>query len=680
MEQRQFYLRDILTVIFKHLRLIVVLPLIIIAITFVGGYIWPPSFESEAKIRLTRGREVSQTDPTVIGGTGMNMIQLGPADINSEIELIHSHDLLMDVVTALYDSSGRPVPPGSTDGVPLYEHPKFPFGDSILIQPYKAVQRAIGTVLILIGLKVDPKPEEEAIDILDQRLEVEPVRDSYVLQMTLRLGTADLASGVLANIVENYKRRHIELFSNAKSSPFFEKRLEDVRAKLNEAQAKLQKFREDNKISLLETEEGILLAQYSEDKKILTQLIETEQAISGKDIDSSLISSLSSQTDSTVVREMQLRLLELLLERTRVQQSLGPAHPTVQSIEQQVRGAQASLLEAIANTKAVTQKKLEAAQARLEELNSTKAENEQKTKDVQIATQQFEFYSAKLEESRVADQLAMEQISSVKIVSEPTTPFEPSRPRKVLNLILAAIGGVMLSLALAFVLDYLDYGLKTPEDVEYYTGVPTLASFFNTGGKAVDAKEAERLSTLLDTMVPGESQVLQFASAVPGEGAAQVAEAVANAYSNDPSSHAVLIDLAGDTARGKRAGGGITDVLSGEASFDTVFTSEGALTVVGRGAQPIGPFLRRPENMNGLIEQLRRKYKYIVFNSGPVLTTPEALRLAHYADGVVVVVKSNATRRQIVARAIQMFEKGKVLGVVLAQRTQMIPNAVYRRI
>ena len=41
--------------------------------------------------------------------------------------------------------------------------------------------------------------------------------------------------------VDGNQRRNIELFSNEKSSPFFEKRLEDARAKLAEAQAKLQR-------------------------------------------------------------------------------------------------------------------------------------------------------------------------------------------------------------------------------------------------------------------------------------------------------------------------------------------------------------------------------------------------------------------------------------------------------
>lgn len=699
MEQRQFYLRDVLTVIFKHKSLLVWLPLFIILVTFIGGYVWPPSFISEAKLRLTRGREVSQADPTVMGGgNGTNMIQFGPADINSEIELIHSHDLLMDVVKSKFDADGNPIVTDvdgksyvltaddvhkevpADGGIELYKHPMFPYGNSILIQPYKALQATIGLALQAIGLKVKPSPEEEAIDILDRRVDAAPVRDSYVLQVTVRVGTADLAHGVLAKVIEVYKRRHIDIFRGEKNIGFFEEQKKTAEDNLKKAQSNLELYRESNKISMLETEQGIQLSQYTEAKKILTQLEQTEKAVSGDVLDSSLISTLSSQTDSTVVREMQLRLLELLLERNRVQQSLGPAHPTVQSVQEQVKKAQESLVEAITNTKAITQKKLDTAQDRLTELNKTKAEHERLTREVEIANTQYTFYTSKLEESRVSEELANQKITSVRDVSRPTTPFEPARPRKVLNLILAAIGGIIFALGLAFFFDYLDYGLKTPEDVEYHTGLPTLASFFNTGGKPIDGREAERLAVLLDTMVPGETTIIEMTSSVPGEGSAQVVEAVANVFANDPNTRTLLIDLAGDTSRGKRATGGLTDVLMGEASFDSVFTTDDPLTVVGRGGQQVGPYLRRPENMNALLAQLRKRYKYVLFHAGPILTTHEAIRLAHYVDGVVVVAKANATRRQIVARAINMIEKGKVLGVVLAQRTQMIPNAVYRRI
>jgi len=664
MEQRQFYLRDTLTVLFKHKQLLLLLPLFIVLVTFVGGYVWPPSFESEAKLRLTRGREVSQADPTVIGGNSLNMITMGVEDINSEIELIQNHDLLRAVV----------------DKLQLHENEQFPFGDSILNTPFKLLRATLNQAFYLLGLKVTPQPEEEAAITLADRLEVEPVRDSFVLEVRMRLGTAQMAQEVLQAIIDEYTQRHIDIFSNTKSTGFFEERLTETKRNLDAARDAVESFRAANDITLLDVEQQILVQQFSDAKRVLTQLAETEEAISGRDIDSSLISSLSSQTDSTVVREMQLRLLELLLERNRVVQTLGPAHPTVLSLGQQVRSAQESLLEAIANTKAITQKKMDTAKTRLSELNSTKKRYDELDNEVNLLNGQFAFYTSKLEESRVADALAKQQVSSVKTMTKPNQPVDPVRPNKLLNLVLALVGGVVFSFAMAFLLDYFDHGLKTPEDIEAHTGIPALASFFNAAGQAPDAREAERLSVLLDNLIPGQSQVIQVTSSVPGEGSGAIAVAISEAFGNDSNVATVLIDLSGDATKGKRVTGGITEVLAGESTFDAVFPAADGLTIVGRGNHQMPAYLRRPEVMNNLLEQLRRRYKYVVFHVGPVLVSHEAVRLARYTDGVVVVVKANATRRQVVERAVNLFEKGKVLGAVLTQRTQTIPQAVYRRI
>ena len=97
-----------------------------------------------------------------------------------------------------------------------------------------------------------------------------------------------------------------------------------------------------------------------------------------------------------------------------------------------------------------------------------------------------------LEESIVADKLAIESVSNVKIASKPSLPTQPILPDKLLNLALALIGGIIGALAMAFFLDYLDHGLKTPEDVEFYTNAAPLASFFNEPGQSLNPKQAER--------------------------------------------------------------------------------------------------------------------------------------------------------------------------------------------
>lgn len=664
MEQRQFFLRDILSVIFKHKFLITAFPLAVFVIVFVGNYIWPPTFESEARVRLMRGREVSQTDSTVTQAPeSITMVQMGVEDVNSEIELLYSDDLLRRVVLEMgFDKD-----------------PNFPYSDWMLIGPLRVVTWTIDSTLYFIGLKNRPDNVTKAVDKLRERIITKPIRDSYVLEVRLRMGSPQKAQQILERLLEDYQQYHIEIFSNKKSVPFFKEQRQRVEEQLAKAQADLQAFRKEANISLLSTEEELLLQQYTDAKKVLTQLEEISEAVSASDLDSSVISSLSGQTDSPVVREMQLRLLELLLEQNRVIQSLGPKHPQVLSIREQVRIAQNNLLEAIANTRALTQKKADQVEERLMALNETKSVVQKKEMDAGIASGQYDYYSRKLEEAYVADELALESISNVRIISSPSLPIDPVIPSKLMNLAMAIVGGILGALALAFFFDYLDHGIKTPEDVEFYTKLSPLASFWK--GRKLDMREAERLAILLDAeRETGKGAVLQVTSSVNGEGASAVAGGLAQAFSNDPQSRTLLIDFTGDIP-GTKSGPGVSDVLMGSEGIDKVFTTNDTLTVVGRGAQG-DAYLWGSGTMDNLMNDLRARYQYIVFSVGPILQTHDALKLARHVDGVIVTIKADSTRREVVNRAVETLKeaKPKVLGAVLTERTQSIPQAVYRRI
>ncbi|MBI2434565.1 MAG: hypothetical protein HYV26_17050, partial [Candidatus Hydrogenedentes bacterium] len=512
MDQRQFFLRDILTVIFKHLTLLVLLPAIVLVVVFLGNYIWPPTYESTAKVRLMRGREVSQTDPTVTQASqGVTMIQMSIEDINSEVELLHSQNVLGKVVTDL----------GLAES-------DFPYYSGFLNAPFRALRSTINGVLYVLKLREKPTAEQEAIEELDQRLLVEPIRDSHVMNVSLRLGDPEQAQAILQKVVDAYTEEHIRVFANPQSAPFFTEQKKRVGDSLTLAQNELQEFRKANNISLLDTEKELLLEQFTKAQTTLTDLARTEEAITPENLDASIIASLSSQTESVVVREMQLRLLEMLNDLSRVSQKLGKDHPDRSSLIQQVKDMQANLIEAIANTKQLTENKLTEINTRLEALNETKAKLDKFEKEVEILTDDYTYYASKLEESIVADKLSNINVSNVRVISSPTKPTDPIRPNKVLNLGLALLGGLIAALAFAFFLDYLDHGLKTPEDVEYYVKVPPLASFFNTHGQALDPRQAERLAVLIDSVSPeGMTRVLMVTSSVGGEGSGQVASALA---------------------------------------------------------------------------------------------------------------------------------------------------------
>lgn len=66
--------------------------------------------------------------------------------------------------------------------------------------------------------------------------------------------------------------------------------------------------------------------------------------------------------------------------------------------------------------------------------------------------------------------------NDVKIMDEAQLSSKPIKPRKTLNVVIAAILGFMASLGIAFLMEYLDNTIKTESDVEKYLGLTVLAS------------------------------------------------------------------------------------------------------------------------------------------------------------------------------------------------------------
>jgi polysaccharide biosynthesis transport protein len=66
--------------------------------------------------------------------------------------------------------------------------------------------------------------------------------------------------------------------------------------------------------------------------------------------------------------------------------------------------------------------------------------------------------------------------ANMSIVAPAIQPKQPVRPRKAMNVAVAGVLGLMVSVALAFVFEYMDYTIKTADDVSRHLGVPALGS------------------------------------------------------------------------------------------------------------------------------------------------------------------------------------------------------------
>jgi Mrp family chromosome partitioning ATPase len=86
--------------------------------------------------------------------------------------------------------------------------------------------------------------------------------------------------------------------------------------------------------------------------------------------------------------------------------------------------------------------------------------------------------------------------------------------------------------------------------------------------------------------------------------------------------------------------------------------------------------------MKTLLAELRKEFGYVVIDGPPLSAYADGIGLGHLADGIVVVLEANTTRRNV---ALQVTDRLRsmnlnVLGAVLNKRRFPIPDSLYRRI
>ena len=70
--------------------------------------------------------------------------------------------------------------------------------------------------------------------------------------------------------------------------------------------------------------------------------------------------------------------------------------------------------------------------------------------------------------------IEIKKVDSVSIVHTAVIPDKPIKPKKTLNVLIAFVVGLMASVGLVFLLEYLDNTVKTSSDVEKLLGIPVL--------------------------------------------------------------------------------------------------------------------------------------------------------------------------------------------------------------
>ena len=273
--------------------------------------------------------------------------------------------------------------------------------------------------------------------------------------------------------------------------------------------------------------------------------------------------------------------------------------------------------------------------------------------------------------------------------------------------------------------EYLDNTVKSPDDIEALTGLPSLAvvpslpglnGYHGTAGAlragyahlpAPGGPRVEMLSyaqpksqiseafralrtSLLLSQADHPPQVILVTSALPREGktTAAVNLSVTLAQLGDRT---LLLDSdlrkpgvrrALNLTGGKEAAG-LSSYLAGVSTLDDAISPIQPSAIFR--PSPLDQFrLARlicfpPIACARLIAELRRRFKFIVIDSPPIMAATDAVILSALTDGVLLVVRSGATPKEAFTRTRDLLGavKCRLLGVVLNAVDSSAPDYYY---
>ncbi len=242
-------LRYFLYILFKRKLLILIFFFGTICMVTIGTFLVQPTYKATSQIQLKIGGE-NQYVPTVPSRSNNPVMPLNhEKQLNSEIEILKSPSLALEVVKAL---GPRTIYPN------LAEQPKDALSNQ---KPESATQTS---------------PAQEAVLKLVNNLEVEVVKQSNVITVNYKNKDPQVAACVLNTLVGLFLDRQFVVYKNPETSASFEEQSRILKNQLTGSERRFEDFRKTHDLSSLAEQRNLLLEEHL---KLHTDLDQTESQI-----------------------------------------------------------------------------------------------------------------------------------------------------------------------------------------------------------------------------------------------------------------------------------------------------------------------------------------------------------------------------------------------------------------
>jgi capsular exopolysaccharide synthesis family protein len=576
----------------------------------------------------------------------------------------------------------------------------------------------------LNSLQVDTPFESSLLDHFRRGLKLIVVPRTRIVEVHYSHRDPRLAAQIVNMLINTYIEQNFKtkFESTMQTSDWLSGQLSDLALKVETSQEKLVRYQKNHDILGIDEKQNIVTSKLDELNKELTAAegdrMQKESAYQLASAGNPEI--FAREEPSSLINQLRTQESDLRMKYAEATTQFGSSYPKVIQLGNQLKQVEASIqaedkriasrveneyLSALQREKLLGTA-LDVQKQEANHLNESAIEYNLLKRDAESNRQLYEGLLQKLKEAGVSAGLRSSNIRIVDVARVPTSPSAPNVPRNiVLGLALGLLGG----LGLAFVLESFDNTVRTPEEAQIISALPSLGiiplgakliaksrenghprlslspgssesdnslaliSFARPRSELSESYRALRTSILLSSL-GSPPKIILVTSALPQEGktTTSINSAIVLAQRGG---RVLLVDA--DLRRpgihkalGLRNTLGLSTVMTGGDGFEDAIVSTEIpnLFVLPAGPPPPQPAeLLGSTLMKDYLARLRGAYDHIVIDTPPALSVTDAVLLSVEADSVLVVVRSGQTTKAALRRVRDLLShvNARIAGVVV---------------
>src|SRR5437899_2068482 len=706
-------LREYLRVLIKRKWVVISSVLIIFGVVATATMRTTRIYEAAGSIAINK------TDPALLNlkDSANGAIDYDPSDLDTEVSILRSDLLALQVIKQLN----------------LDKRPEF--GGSGDTQPSSLE-------LTTDALQPDSASTSELLAAFKGSLQVSLRPNTRVIDIHYRSADKDLAAHVVNSLIHTYIEQNFKtrFESTMQASDWLSKQLVDLQMKVETSQEKLVKYQKDHQILGIDDKQNITTAKLDELNKELTmaesermqkesvyRLAQAGDTESAAAVAARVSQDKTSESTSALLEKLQEQKADLKIQVAQLGTQFGPAYPKLAQLNNQIQEIDSQLqtemkkvagrlrgdYQASLQRENMLHAAFEAQKQQQNKLNESAIEYSFLKRDFESDRTLYEGLLQKLKEAGVAAGLRSNNIRQVDMARTPGAPTEPNIPR---NLGFGFCLGLTTGIGLAFLLEGIDNTVRTPEQAQAISGLPSLGMIPLGSKNGVEASVRQRLAvasskevvelitqsrpqsqiaesyralrtSLLLTSLGAPPKVILITSALPQEGKTTTSINTAIVLAQK-GVRVLLIDA--DLRRpsihktlGMGPKMGLSNVLTGNATLQQATVRSSILPglfILPAGTPPPNPAeLLASSNMKDVLAELREQYDHIVVDTPPALSVTDAVVMSTRADAVVLVIRSGQTTKQALRRSrdLLMQVNARVAGVLLNAVDLTSPDYYY---